>query len=134
MSRGAHRRLYFITFERAPHHLDTCTCHLCSTAAATPQGLAAPRDCAEAAHCCCCRGGAPLTQEQWCDFKSKERKSQRAQRWLDECVALLREAKLAHFAPLRAARRPSGSSCSGRGLARRRRAGRRVAGFVVMAL
>ena len=36
---------------------------------------------------------APLTQEQWRDFKSKERKSQRAQRRLDECVALLREAK-----------------------------------------
>ena len=40
---------------------------------------------------------APLTQEQWRDFKSKERKSQRAQRRLDECVALLREAKLAHL-------------------------------------
>ena len=69
---------------------------------------------------------APLTQEQWRDFKSKERKSQRAQRRLDECVALLREKPNLHtlrrFAR-RGARacgrpfcaRPSGSSCSGRG-------------------
>ena len=83
---------------------------------------------------------APLTQEQWRDFKSKEKKSQRAQRRLDECVALLREAKLAHFAALRAARRARVRAAFLREAlrikllrARRRRAGRRVAGFVIMA-
>ena len=83
---------------------------------------------------------AALTQEQWRDFKSKERKSQRAQRRLDECVALLREAKLAHFAALRAARRARVRAAFLREAlrikllrARRRRAGRRVAGFVIMA-
>ena len=69
-----------------------------------------------------------------------ERKSQRAQRRLDECVALLREAKLAHFAALRAARRARVRAAFLREAlrikllrARRRRAGRRVAGFVIMA-
>ena len=88
----------------------------------------------------CVSEEAPLTQEQWRDFKSKERKSQRAQRRLDECVALLREAKLAHFAALRAARRARVRAAFLREAlrikllrARRRRAGRRVAGFVIMA-
>ena len=55
-------------------------------------------------------------------------------------MALLREAKLAHFAALRAARRARVRAAFLREAlrikllrARRRRAGRRVAGFVIMA-
>ena len=81
---------------------------------------------------------APLTQEQWRDFKSKERKSQRAQRRFDACVALLREAKLAHFAALRAARRARARAAFLREALRIKLSGRgggvhRVAGFVIMA-
>ena len=59
---------------------------------------------------------------------------------MDECVALLREAKLAHFVSLCAARRARVRAAFRREAlrikllrARRRRAGRRVAGFVIMA-
>ena len=83
---------------------------------------------------------APLTQDQWRDLiKNKEKKSQRAQRRLDECAALVREAKLAHFRSFarHGARacgrpfcaRPSRSNSAGRVGG----AGRRVAGFVIMA-
>ena len=90
--------------------------HLCSTAAAAPQGVAARCDGAEAAHCCCrrcsrcCRGGAAHAgtvarlQEQGAEEPA-----------CAATVGRVRGAAARSQTCALCVARPSGSSCSGRG-------------------